>query len=99
MCVLALLAVFTANAVDGSGPAFAIVYSTFLADGCDTLAMLTRQVARPATSLLCSTVAASAQRQAYGRQIVASSRRSIAAGSRAARCRTRTRGCAAARIG
>lgn len=31
MGVLALLAVFTADAVDGSGPAFAIVYATFLA--------------------------------------------------------------------
>ncbi|MGH8824370.1 MAG: low temperature requirement protein A [Jiangellaceae bacterium] len=31
MGVLALLAVFTADPVDGSGPAFAIVYATFLA--------------------------------------------------------------------
>ena len=31
MAVLALLAVFTADAVDGGGPAFAIVYATFLA--------------------------------------------------------------------
>ena len=31
MGLLALLAVFTANSADGSGPAFAIVYATFLA--------------------------------------------------------------------